>query len=79
MYTKVNQKTIPEKKQNNLEDIFNIEGSYKDLISSRVNKGNACITMGNFTFEILLLLYKTVFIPTVIYNSETWCGLNKTI
>ena len=34
-------------------------------------------SMGKFALNSILLLYKTVFLKTVLFNSETWNNLNK--
>jgi hypothetical protein len=70
-----------------LGDIFNQKGDYTDLISDRVRKGTVCMVnsmalcndseMGRYSLDSLILLYKTVFLPTVLYNSETWNHLTK--
>ena len=65
-----------------LGDLFNSAGTKEDLIIDRVKKGKACtvnavslcaeITMGLlYTIPTLLLLYRSVFLSVVIYNSKT--------
>ncbi len=65
-----------------LGDIFNNRGTYKDLIDDRAKKARVCTInamsqcstyeMGKYTLNSLLLLYKTVFIRTILHNSEAW-------
>ena len=62
-------------------------GDYKDLIEDRARKGTVCTInsialcsdslMGNYVLHSLILLYKTVFLQTVLYNSGTWNNLAK--
>ena len=85
---KVNNREVEHKDSvEYLGEVFNSRGDNKDLILSRVRKGTICLTnaialccdalMGEYAIKSLLLIYKTVFIPTVLYNSETWCKLSK--
>ena len=70
-----------------LGDIFNQKGNYKDMIEDRVRKATVCTInamalcsdqeMGRYAIESLLLLYAMVFIPGILYNSETWNNLSK--
>ena len=70
-----------------LGDSFNSVGSNKDLIDDRATKGKACIisamslcneiTLGVYTVETMLLLYKSLFLQVVLYNSQAWCNLTK--
>ena len=68
-----------------LGDTFNENGDNNDLIADRTKKAKAytinamslCaeITMGIFTIPTLLLLYRSVFIHIVLYNSQAWSNL----
>ena len=70
-----------------LGDIFNKCGNNNDLIESRVRKGKGCsvnimsmckdITLGIHALETLILLYKSIFLPVVLYNCEAWSNLTK--
>ena len=70
-----------------LGDIFNQKGDYIDLINDRTRKGTVCTVnamalcndseLGMYTLNSLLLLYKTVFLKTILYNSETWNNLTN--
>ena len=69
-------------------DSFNRKGSNNDLVNDRIAKGMRClrntvaecgdITLGQYAIETLVLLYKTVFLKTVLVNCEAWCNLTKT-
>ena len=68
-----------------LGDHFNRQGNNSDLCEERVTKAKGTITelcslcnginMENKQIESMLLLYKTVFIPRLIYNCEAWSDL----
>ena len=70
-----------------LGDTFNTDGSNKDLIEDRIRKGNACIvsaislcnevTLGTFTVQTLLLLYKCLYLAVTLYNSQAWSKLTN--
>ena len=70
-----------------LGDQFNISGTNKHMVEDRVKKGRACIvtatsmcnetTLGTYTVQTLLLLYKSLFLPVVLYNSQAWSNINK--
>lgn len=70
-----------------LGDQFNSTGTNKDLIEDRAKKGRACtisamsmcseVTMGNYSIQTLLLLYRSLFVPVVLYNSQAWSNLTK--
>ena len=70
-----------------LGDIFNEAGDNANLIADRVKKGKACIvnamslcsevTMGTYTIHTLLLLYKSLFLQIVLYNSQSWSNLTE--
>ena len=68
-----------------LGDHFNRRGNNSDLCKERVTKAKGTIielcslckgiNMGNKQIESMLLLYKTVFIPRLIYNCGAWSNL----
>ena len=68
-----------------LGDIFNSSGNNNDLIDDRVKKGKACtinamslcgeVTMGMFSIETLMLLYRCIFLAIVLYNAQAWSNL----
>ena len=70
-----------------LGDPFNDVGSNKDLIEDRIKKGKACIvsamslcnetTLGIYAVQTLILLYKSLFLQVVLYNSRAWCNVSK--
>ena len=77
-----------ESKVKYLGDIINSKGTHSDMLEERVNKGNGCvvnifsivqdITFGCHTIETTLLLYNSLFLATLLYNSQSWSHLNKT-
>ena len=70
-----------------LGDHFNATGNNKDLEEDRVKKGRACIitatslcsetTMEVYTIQTLMLLYKSLFLPVVLYNCQAWSNITK--
>ena len=70
-----------------LGDIFNAHGTNTDLLQDRVSRGVSCliscisecseVTQGCREIETMLLLYKLLFLSTVLYNSEAWSCLNQ--
>ena len=70
-----------------LGDQFNASGTNKNMIEDRVKKGRACIvtatamcsetTLGCYAIETLLLLYKSLFLPVVLFNSQAWSNISK--
>ena len=68
-----------------LGDPFNEKGSNTDLIDDRIKKGRTCIitatslcddvTMGIYAVQTLLLLYRSLFLSVVLYNSQAWSKL----
>ena len=68
-----------------LGDHFDRQGNNSDLCKERITKAKGIIIelcslckgihMENKQIESMLLLYKTVFIPRLIYNCEAWSDL----
>ena len=68
-----------------LGDIINRKGDYKDLIDDRTRKGTVVMInsihlcsdsqMGMYAINALLLMHKSVFTPTILFNSEAWDNL----
>ena len=68
-----------------LGDIFNSQGNNNDLIDDRVTKGKAVtinalslcseITMGVYTIQTIMLLYRCMFLAVVLYNVQAWSNL----
>ena len=68
-----------------LGDVFSDKGDNSELCKDRHDKIKGTITelfalskgikFGTKQIESLLLLYKTVFLPRLIYNCEAWSGL----
>jgi hypothetical protein len=57
------------------------------MVDDRIKSGNACVvnifsivqdtTFGCHTIETILLLYNSLFLATVLYNSQSWSSLSK--
>ena len=70
-----------------LGDIINSKGSKSDLVEDRVKRGTGCVvnilsivqdvTFGIHTMETTLLLYNSIFLATVLYNSQSWSRFTK--
>ena len=68
-----------------LGDVFSDKGYNSELCKDRHNKMKGTITelfalsegikFGTKQIESLLSLYKTVFLPRLVYNCEAWSGL----
>ena len=71
-----------------LGDIISANGSNSELIKDRVNKGKAIIisalslcndiTLGHHYISSALLLYKSIFLAAVLFNSQAWINITKT-
>ena len=71
-----------------LGDIINSKGTHTDMVEDRVKRGDSSaanmfsivqnITFGCHTIETLLLLYNSLFLATVLYNSQSWSVLSNT-
>ena len=69
-----------------LGDIFNSAGNSNDMVEERTKKGKACITnalsvcseitMGIYTIQTLMLLYRSIFLSVVLYNAQAWSKLS---
>ena len=76
-----------EKNSKLLGDVINSRGDYSDLIAERVSKAKTSIisafalchecTLGVYSVQSLLLIYRTVFLSALLYNSQTWANLTK--
>ena len=70
-----------------LGDVFNNLGNNDGLIADRVRRGTkAMITIaslmaetevGTHHVDIMLLLYRCLFLATMLFNSQTWSNLRK--
>lgn len=75
------------KKVKYLGDIFNSKGNNNDLINDRVEKGTKCmissmslcseITLGVHLIQTHIMMYKTMYLPVVLFNSSCWCNLTR--
>ena len=71
-----------------LGDLLSANGCNNDLILDRVKKAKTVIisilsmcsamTLGYYQFIVLVLLYKTVFLMSVLFNAQTWTNITKT-
>ena len=67
-------------------DTFNKRGNCKDLILDRVSKGIGClrstmaecgdVSLGQHAIESQIMMYKAVFVQTVLFNGGGWCNLS---
>ena len=70
-----------------LGDIFNQKGDNSDMIKDRVRRGIAAmisieaimadLQLGTFTVSVYLLLYRSLFLSTLLFNSQAWSNLTK--
>ena len=68
-----------------LGDLFNEKGDNDDLIDDRLKRGNKasiCINsliyetnLGIYQISVWLLLYNSLFLSTILFNSESWSKL----
>ena len=68
-------------------DIFNKQGTNSDLVEDRVREGTGKMIsilalceesgLGRYTLLIMFLLYKTMFIPMLIFNCQAWSHLSQ--
>ena len=80
-----NTSVVPSKEIVYLGDVFNDLGNNDSLIKDRVRraiKATVTITslikensLGSHELNVWILLYHSLFIPTVLFNSETWSRL----
>ena len=71
-----------------LGDMINDRSTNTDLIADRVKRGKGVVvssfslcselSLGCFSLEIQAVLYESVFLQTVIFNSQSWTKLTKT-
>ena len=71
-----------------LGDIISASGSNNELIQDRVKKGKAIIisalslcnemTLGSHYIRSSVLLYKAIFLASVLFNSQAWTNITKT-
>ena len=70
-----------------LGDLINSQGNNCDLIKSRIDRSYGSVTelisickeayFGSKQTEIMLLLHRSVYLPRLIYNFESWFKLTK--
>ena len=80
---------IPTTETVYLGDVFNSLGNNDGLMADRVRRGTkAMITIASLMAEIevgvhhvniMLLLYRSLFLSTMLFNSQTWSNLRQKI
>ena len=70
-----------------LGDLFNEKGNNDDLIDDRVKRGTKAMIsimalmsetdVGEHHINVMLLLYRSLFLSTMLFNSQTWSNLRK--
>ena len=75
-----------EKEVRYLGDIVNSSGTMCDTIADRVARGTRCIlncfsevcdiTKGVQQINTLVLLYNSIFVPTILHNCEAWDNID---
>ena len=68
-----------------LGDFFNNKGNRDTLIEARVKNAKGVITnmfamcteltFGSYYVQVMILMYRTVFVPSLIFNSQAWSCL----
>ncbi len=81
------KKVIPAEVIVYLGDLFNEKGNNDDLIKDRVRRGTKAsisitslmqeINLGTHEISVWLLLYRALFLATVLFNSQTWSCLRQ--
>ena len=79
------EKMILKEEQMYLDDIISADGSHKRNIERRKNKGHGGINQimqilesvffGKYYFEVALVLRSSMFLSSVLLNSESWVNL----
>ena len=70
-----------------LGDLFNDHGNNKDLIEARAKKANGKTisilsmceegNLGKYLILVMLLLYRTMFLATMLFNAEAWSHMTS--
>ena len=85
---KVHDETMREaSKVKYLGDFLNAQGNNNDTINDRVNRAIGIksqissllqsLSLGSYYFEIAMILRESMFLNSILVNSETWYGVNK--
>ena len=71
-----------------LGDLFNDKCNNKDLIDDRLRRANLCIvnsmslcnelSLGIYSLQTLLVIYRAVFLSSVLFNAQAWSNIKKT-
>ena len=70
-----------------LGDVFNVAGNNDGLIKDRIRRATKAMisissliketNLGIYEVQVWLLLYRSLFISTVLFNSQTWSRIRK--
>ena len=70
-----------------LGDVFNSKGNNDGLIADRIRRGTKAmvtisalmseVNVGVYQISTFLLLYQSLFLSTILFNSQTWSNLRK--
>ena len=70
-----------------LGDIFNAKGDNSDMVKDRVKRGVAAmisieaimadLQLGSHTVSVYMMLYRSLFLSTMLFNSQAWSNLSK--
>ena len=81
------KQVIPVEEIVYLGDVFNVKGNNDGLIKDRVRRATKAMisissliketNLGIYEVQVWLLLYRSLFISTVLFNSQTWSGIRK--
>ena len=65
--------------------VYNSKGTNKDMLDHRIQNARTCminsiamcsdVTLGRYLFQSFLLIYKSVFLMTLLYGCQSWTNL----
>ena len=80
-------KVVPASEIVYLGDVFNEKGNNDGLIKDRIRRGTKAsisiisilqeVDLGSHHFDVALLLYRALFLSTVLYNAQVWSNLRQ--
>ena len=83
----VDKQVIPVEEIVYLGDVFNTKGNNDGLIKDRVRRATKAMisisslvketNLGIYEVQVWLLLYRSLFLSTVLFNSQAWSGIRK--
>ena len=81
------KKVLPASEVAYLGDVFNSKGNNDGLINDRLKRGTKAmiiisalmseVDVGIFRISSFLLLYYSLFLATMLFNSQTWSNIRK--